>query len=365
MDRSSISDLITVLDMVFPRSLPLSRGLCTVATLASIIPLFLLHKNQHRQPRQLVQTAWMKSITNLFYDALGAGEDPEVNIILQPDGEGPEMTIAQNLSNNLEGLFEFLGLETPEGPEGPHPRNIFPLPRLVLITSQLNCLICPPGEIHALRRHEKPQRVRVLEPNFKWTDGDFFVAHCPGCRSDYYPDKYTFKVDGHRQQKLEYETEYLRVSKSGVWMHRRVAIAQEKAMNRFHAGWSNFGSWLNDILHPDHAVTNRQSQRLFLEHFARRLLLAHGKENIFICEAHPASSTFAERVRDVIGCDGGVVPGALHHGCIECTHKKRYRSDLEQEGVDFQAANEAEVAGLEEVVNAVSGGLIFSILCLY
>jgi len=112
MDPSSVSDLITVLDMVFPRSLPLSRGLCTVVTLASIIPLFLLHKNQRRQPRQPAQTAWMKSITNLFYDALGAGEDPEVNIILQPDGEGPEMAIAQNLSNNLEGLFEFLGLET-------------------------------------------------------------------------------------------------------------------------------------------------------------------------------------------------------------------------------------------------------------
>lgn len=148
-------------------------------------------------------------------------------------------------------------------------------------------------------------------------------------------------------------------------MHHRVAIAQEKAMNRFHVGWSNFGSWLNDILHPDHAVTNRQSQHLFLEHFACHLLLAHGKENIFICEAHPASSTFAEHVHDVIGCDGGVVPGTLHHGCIECTHKKRYHSDLEQEGVDLQAANEAEVAGLEEVVNVVSGGLIFSILFLY
>lgn len=103
-----------------------------MATLASIIPLFLLHKNQCRQPQQPVQTAWMKSITNLFYDALGAGEDPEVNIILQLDGEGPKMTIAQNLSNNLEGLFEFLGLETPKGP---HLCNIFPLPHLILHNS--------------------------------------------------------------------------------------------------------------------------------------------------------------------------------------------------------------------------------------
>ena len=51
----------------------------------------------------------MKSITNLFYDALGAGEDPEVSIILQPDGEGPEMAIAQNLSNNLENLRNICG----------------------------------------------------------------------------------------------------------------------------------------------------------------------------------------------------------------------------------------------------------------
>jgi len=88
MDPSSISDLITVLDMIFPRSMPLSRGLCAVATIASIIPLFLLHKNQLRQPRQPSQTAWLKSITTLFFDALGAGEDLEVNMLLQPDGDG-------------------------------------------------------------------------------------------------------------------------------------------------------------------------------------------------------------------------------------------------------------------------------------
>jgi len=101
-------------------------------------------------------------------------------------------------------------------------------------------------------------------------------------------------------------------------------------------------------------VTNRQSQRLFLEYFARRLLLTHGQADEFACEAHPASTRFAECVRDTIGHDGGVVPGALHHGCIECTHKKRYRSDLEQEGAELHAGNEAEVAGLEEVVNGVS-----------
>ena len=41
---------------------------------------------------------------------MGAGEDPEVNIILQPDGEGPEMAIAQNLSNNLENLRNICGI---------------------------------------------------------------------------------------------------------------------------------------------------------------------------------------------------------------------------------------------------------------
>ena len=36
----------------------------------------------------------------------------------------------------------------------------------------------------------------------------------------------------------------------------------------------------------------------------------------------------------------------MEHGCIECTHKKRYRSDLEREGAEIRGAEyENVVAG--------------------
>ena len=52
----------------------------------------------------------------------------------------------------------------------------------------------------------------------------------------------------------------------------------------------------------------------------------------FICRADPSTRDLARTVRDAIGKDGGVVPGSMEHGCMECTHRKRYRSDLEREG---------------------------------
>ena len=53
---------------------------------------------------------------------------------------------------------------------------------------------------------------------------------------------------------------------------------------------------------------------------------------MFHCEAHPSSKLLAQEVRKVIGINGGVLPWSMPHGCTECTHVKRYRSDLIQEG---------------------------------
>jgi hypothetical protein len=137
----------------------------------------------------------------------------------------------------------------------------------------------------------------------------------------------------------------LRVSKSGIWVHRKVAIAQEKALHRFHSGWSNFADWIND--HTDDIYvkfTYRQSQRLFLEHFARRLLVTHSREATFTCDAHSTAKSLAEAVRQIIGADGGILPTAKSHGCIDCTHVKRYGSTVE-DGVNI--GTDTDVVGSE------------------
>ena len=93
------------------------------------------------------------------------------------------------------------------------------------------------------------ESVRVLDANFAWVTADLFVAHCSVCRSDYYLDRITYRgEDNERLQKLEYNATYLRISKHGIWAHRQIAVVQEKALLRFHAGWSNFADWINDTI---------------------------------------------------------------------------------------------------------------------
>ncbi|KAJ7670539.1 hypothetical protein B0H17DRAFT_1141768 [Mycena rosella] len=70
-----------------------------------------------------------------------------------------------------------------------------------------------------------------------------------------------------------------------------------------------------------------------------------GKENTFACEAHSSSKLLAEKVREIIGVNRGVIPSLLAHGCMDCTHVKCYRSDLIQEGAIL--AGDANVAGSE------------------
>jgi hypothetical protein len=90
--------------------------------------------------------------------------------------------------------------------------------------------------------------------------------------------------------------------------------------------------------------TYQQSQRLFLEHFARRLLIAHGRDRDFTCDAHSDAKSLAKAVWATIGVDGGVLPFAMAHGCLDCTHVKQYASAANQ-GADL--GGEADVVGSE------------------
>ncbi|KAJ7447700.1 hypothetical protein FB451DRAFT_1147886 [Mycena latifolia] len=241
-----------------------------------------------------------------------------------------------------------LGLN-PNDLASPSPHSPFSAPRIVLCTSRLCCVFCPVADINivpTLRRRVDSRTVWVLDETFRWSKADLVIAHCASCRADYYPDRITYKdPSGTRLQRLEMTSDFLRVSKHGIWVHRKIALCQENSLHRFHAGWSNFADWINDCM-PDSGrkFTYRQSQRLFMEHFSRRLLLFHKQDN-FSCEAHPSTRLLAEAVRAVIGVNGGVLDSGINHGCIGCTHLKRYRSDLIAEGAHL--GNDQDVAGLE------------------
>ncbi|KAF7352248.1 hypothetical protein MVEN_01188200 [Mycena venus] len=90
--------------------------------------------------------------------------------------------------------------------------------------------------------------------------------------------------------------------------------------------------WLSDTIGTKPRITPRQSQRLYFEHFARRLILAHGLEDTFTVPAHSSAHILTEYVRDAVGQDGGLVTGSMEHGCRNCTHLKRYAADLIAEG---------------------------------
>ncbi|KAJ7722911.1 hypothetical protein B0H14DRAFT_3623551, partial [Mycena olivaceomarginata] len=79
-------------------------------------------------------------------------------------------------------------------------------------------------------------------------------------------------------------------------------------------------------------------------------LLFHNKHATFTCEGQPSTRSLTEVVRATIGENGGVLATAMSHGCVECTHIKRYRSDLINEGVVL-GADLDDVAGIAASAN--------------
>ncbi|KAJ6474228.1 hypothetical protein C8R45DRAFT_1160429 [Mycena sanguinolenta] len=337
----TVRDLILILQIFFPGDLDLRQALYLFGVIFSVYPLLRFHLNQRRQPGQRARSAWVNTIRSLLQNAFNhlQGDDAPM---MWASGNDRSREYAEYVSSDLGALYQRLGLSDDSSP-------FFPAQRVVLCTPHLSCVFCPPGDLNVtptLRRRTKAQVVWILGENLHWMKGDLIIAHCSSCDADFYPDCATFR-DAHnrRRQKLEASPTYIRVSKKGIWVHRQVARLQESALNRFHAGWSNFADSLNDVTGArQRKFTYRQSQRLWTEHFARRLLVFHGRIENFSCNAHPSTSSLSETVRAAIGIDGGVLPCAMAHGCTECTHIKRFRSDLIAEGAIF--GQEYEVVGI-------------------
>ncbi|KAF8144855.1 hypothetical protein K438DRAFT_1992417 [Mycena galopus ATCC 62051] len=347
---ATVRDLILVLEVFFPADLSLQKALYLFGVIISLYPLLRLHLNQRRQPRQPARTGWIKTLRDLLIAAFQP-EDAETSV--WASGLDRTLEYADYICDDLASLYMMLGLN-------PHDLSVPSLPplssdpRIMLCTSHLSCILCPVGDLNippTLRRRDKPRAVWLLDRDSTWVKADLIVAHCASCQADYYPDCITYRGDdNHRRQKIDASPQYLRMSKHGVWAHRQIAIQQENALHRFHGGWSNFADWVNDSTRSERTMTYCQSQRLFMEHFCRRLLVFHDKHANFTCEAHASTRSLSEAVRATIGINGGVLRTAMSHGCVNCTHVKRYHSDLVSEGVVL-GANLEGVAGMDPEVN--------------
>lgn len=236
------------------------------------------------------------------------------------NGLSPHTVVAYNLMKNIKTIYDFLGV----GSDSESDRNssLYPLSPIILVSPHEICAVCPQDELHSLCRQADSQP-HYLDLHYHWCKALLYVAYCPWCCFQYFPNQYSFKEDEHFQW-LESNPMYICVSKWGVWMHYKIAEAQKHAVFCFHCGWSNFASWINNVLQQKPAVTNWQAQRLFTEHMSHRLLLAHGSIYEFKMSANSTTQDLAHVICDVIGCNGGHIPSSLHYVCKECTHKKGF-----------------------------------------
>ncbi|KAJ7084760.1 hypothetical protein C8R43DRAFT_1092719 [Mycena crocata] len=315
-----------VLQLYFSPEFSLQRAFYILTVLAATYPLFQLHLNQRREPHQPRETAWLRSIFELLVNVFDSTHE---HLYFLPDLTAG---LGKRLFQDLQQLYHLLGIDDPSA-------KLFPTEHIILATPRWDCIFCAnEGHPPTLRRRRKPQQVRLLDSGFRWTQAELFVAYCPKCDAEYYPDRITYRVDTTLlgcMQRLEYDARYLHVSKHGVWMDRRVALARENAILRFRSGWTNFAEWLSDTINSGPRVTTRQSQRLYFEHFARRLISSHGLEDTITVPAHSSAHALAESVRAVVGKDGGVVAGSMDHACTNCTHLKCYHADLVAEGIEM------------------------------
>lgn len=184
----SVYNFIVFLQVFFPGALSLERTLYAIAIITSLYPLFRLHRNQRREPRQPTATGWYRSMALLLRRAFHPErEDPQRWL---DEGTGDEY--AQQMCDDLEQLYEFLGIL---GPSRDH-NDFFPRPRPILVTPRLNCILCPPSDsihtVHTLRRRRTVQTVRLLDSNFRWVKADLFIAYCRTCDAEYHPDRITY-----------------------------------------------------------------------------------------------------------------------------------------------------------------------------
>src|ERR1700761_4328425 len=189
---ATVQDLILVLQTYFPGNLPLTRVIYALLLISGFYPLLRLHQNQAAR-RNIAESGWMGRLKELLQVALY----PEVHDTEGWIDEGPEPNIAQEIYEDLPEIINMLDLDKLRAfiLERRHMR--------LLCTTRLMCNQCPNETESTLRSRDKMQSVKLITENFKVEDAYLLVAHCPRCKSNYYPDKVTLvSGDENRIQTL-------------------------------------------------------------------------------------------------------------------------------------------------------------------
>ncbi|KIJ22880.1 hypothetical protein M422DRAFT_276636 [Sphaerobolus stellatus SS14] len=319
MSFLKVKDLIDLLSAYFPPDMPAQRALHALGSLFALRPIAEMNEQQRRCPHQSNQTAWENHLAVGFNFAL---KPEELYSGRRWDGKAPHDEEMQVLKTDLLTLYDFLPWTTEDIKE----KFKIDAPPL-LITRHHHCIVC---NEHTPLYGYKPGLVAVsfIDKDLVRKKAQLAVAQCSSCLAIYHPDRIAYKlgpVGARRVQRLDCDAEYLLVSKNkSVWVHCRIAKCQEVATYRFRASWAGVTDFLNQsFLTGKTKLTEEQGHHMFVEHMARRLIKAHNLETVF------------QSLLEHIGRIKGIVPGALQHICQECTHQKRYKTDLTEAGVNL------------------------------
>ena len=77
---ATVCNLIFILETFVPGDFPLLEAFLVLVVLISLYPLLKLHKNQRREPRQPVHTAWFKAALDLAKQAAGKVADHQDSV---------------------------------------------------------------------------------------------------------------------------------------------------------------------------------------------------------------------------------------------------------------------------------------------
>jgi hypothetical protein len=243
----TVRDLVYLLDSYFPLELPANEALYFIFALLVLYPLYLFHETQRHEPRQPTETGWKKAIRVILLqngDRINSVFEDNIRVTL------PEVYLP-DIFRDVAWIYEFLG-ET--GDLFP----VFKFPAKILVTTYHKCILCSSNQ--ALRRMRKPpMSIQVIEEDNLRYQTHLVVAECTNrcCRALYYPDRITFKTPSGRKQKLLCDAKYLRISKIGLWVHRKIAYMQEHCVRCLHSGSSAFADFYNSSFQAN-SLTLRQ-----------------------------------------------------------------------------------------------------------
>ncbi|KAF8498922.1 hypothetical protein JB92DRAFT_3125074 [Gautieria morchelliformis] len=271
-----VRDVLLMLNNYMPGALSLERVAVTLGTMVAMRLVVALAANQHRY--RMRESALPSEIREVIQASLSQELDGDSEV------EPPLEALGNRLAQDLPNFFNFL-LPREPGPQGDWaPSSLIWEPPATLCTQYRDCPFCLPRR--PLFKLDPIVKVNLITRRFELKLAFLVTAQCTLCAAHFFPNRVTRCNEAHGWfQVLECETEYLRVSRKGVWVHRTLAHLQEMAVMQFHMSWLGFCGFVNDgIGRSEELLTVWQVQKMYVEHFARQLLVAHGMWATFQCE---------------------------------------------------------------------------------